>query len=270
MVQMCAIYARYVDDNNNEEVRQAELKNADWAYGMRNPPIFCDLAPTPIHGDVGSPDLTFLEWDKAAGDPTPTAAEGRLVGAKFLATYIRTYKPEVIVTQDYDGEYGHDDHMAIVRAVADAYAIAADPTVDLSGLPAWQTKKLYMHEYNRTPSVPMVNKLLENWDIPTPELGWNPSTHNWNTPMQVADDGLQYHVCQLASVDSFLTGAIPRYSEQFGLYMSTVGADTVGADGWAHGGFFEHIVLVPEPASMTLLACAGGFFALRMPRRRPA
>ena len=34
-----------------------------------------------------------------------------------------------------------------------------------------------------------------------------------------------------------------RYCEQFGLYASTVGADTVGSDGWAHDGMFEHIML---------------------------
>jgi LmbE family N-acetylglucosaminyl deacetylase/PKD repeat protein len=266
MVHLCVIFARYADANNNETVRTAELLNSDWYYGLRNPPLFLDLWPTPYHGHTGDANNTFLQWDMQAGDPNPTPIAGRLVGAKVLATYIRTYRPEVVITQDYDGEYGHDDHLAVVRAVADAYTIAADANTNLSGLAPWQVKKLYMHEYGRTPSVPMLSNLEQEWDTPTPQLGFDPNTGTWYTPLQVADAGLMYQISQLSSIDSFLSGAMARDANQYGLYASTVGADTVDANGWAHNGFFEHLVLsTPDPNAEILTVSAGANQSIQLP-----
>ena len=66
-----------------------------------------------------------------------------------MADEIRQYKPDVILTQDFDGEYGHGNHMATALATADAFTLAANPNYN-DGQAPWQAKKLYVHLFNRT------------------------------------------------------------------------------------------------------------------------
>ncbi|MBR5985610.1 MAG: PIG-L family deacetylase [Clostridia bacterium] len=63
---------------------------------------------------------------------------------------IRHYKPEVIVTQDINGEYGHLQHQLTSLAVRTAVEMAADPECcpeSLEKYGTWETKKLYIHLY---------------------------------------------------------------------------------------------------------------------------
>ncbi len=219
--------------------REKELLNADWAYGLRNPPIFVRLRGGVSKG--GDAATTLEGWALSFPKPLPAkvdpdlVARGKRNAAIKLATLIRTYRPEVIVTHEPKGDgAGHPDHKAVVQAVVDAYKLAADPSQDLGGLPVWQTKKLYMHLQDRDPGLPMINKLWHDWSKPYDELGGK-------TPLEVADAGLAFHKPTEGDVVASFAGK--RCSEQYGLYASTVGADTVGADGWVHGGFFEHIPL---------------------------
>ncbi len=229
--------------------REEELLNTDWAYGLRNPPIFVRLRSGVSKG--GNPETTLEGWAIPFPKPLPAqidsdlVARGKLNAATKLATLIRTYRPEVIVTHEPRGDRaGHPDHKAVVLAVVDAYKMAADSSLALDGLPAWQTKKLYMHLQNRDPGLPMISKLWHDWSKPYDELGGK-------TPLEVADAGLAFHKPTEGDVVASFAGK--RCSEQYGLYASTVGADTVDSDGWAHGGFFEHISLpVAEPTGQSV------------------
>ncbi|MCY2925128.1 MAG: hypothetical protein NT031_06755 [Planctomycetota bacterium] len=178
--------------------------------------------------------------------------------AMYLAKQIRLYRPDVIVTQDLEGESRHSNHITTAWGMWDAYYLAADPNVVIDGLPAWQSQKLYFHLFNRAtdplaPSTalpgtsypvnsPILSKLKEDWDAANPALGGK-------TPLQVADAGISMY----ASIGgpSLLTQFATRYSDQYGLYASTVGADAVGGDGWSRGGMFQNVV--PEPCSLVLL-----------------
>lgn len=216
------------------EVREAELCAADWAYGLRNQPLFPRFKDYP----TSTLDQTWDVWADDQGDidndPAEVAA-GRQRAAEYAATQIRTYMPEVVIAHDFEGEYGHKNHQASAWAAADALDLAADPSVDLAGLPAWQAKKLYIHLYNRAPSQPMLNELRHDWSTPFHEL-------DGKTPLEVADDGLACHVSQ-GGANLPNTWAGRRHSEQWGLYASTVGADTLDPDGIARGDFFEHIAV---------------------------
>jgi N-acetyl-1-D-myo-inositol-2-amino-2-deoxy-alpha-D-glucopyranoside deacetylase len=63
---------------------------------------------------------------------------------KKVVALIRELKPQVIVTYDPFGSYGHPDHIQTQRVTSAAFEAAAEPRCfpDL-GLPAWQASKLY-------------------------------------------------------------------------------------------------------------------------------
>lgn len=64
---------------------------------------------------------------------------------------IRQTRPDVIVTYDERGGYGHPDHIAVHRATVAAFEAAGDPDLfpdpDLS---PWQPRKLYYGAFSRT------------------------------------------------------------------------------------------------------------------------
>jgi LmbE family N-acetylglucosaminyl deacetylase len=61
-----------------------------------------------------------------------------------VATHIRRIKPDVIVTFDHNGVYGHPDHIAITRAATNAAVAAADCDYkDDDDQPMHTTRKFY-------------------------------------------------------------------------------------------------------------------------------
>ena len=66
---------------------------------------------------------------------------GRIVEA------IRRLKPEVIITSDPSGGYGHPDHIAIHQATVTAFNEAGDPQKYPDAGPAFQSQKLYFHVF---------------------------------------------------------------------------------------------------------------------------
>ncbi len=67
-----------------------------------------------------------------------------------VVNIIREIKPQVVMTFNRYGGYGHPDHIAIQRATVEAFALAADPHYETDGLPPFQPQKLY---YNRFPTL---------------------------------------------------------------------------------------------------------------------
>jgi N-acetyl-1-D-myo-inositol-2-amino-2-deoxy-alpha-D-glucopyranoside deacetylase len=67
--------------------------------------------------------------------------------AKRIVKILREIKPEVVITSDPNGGYGHPDHIAIHRATLMAFAACGDPKKypDL-GHP-FQPQKLYFHVF---------------------------------------------------------------------------------------------------------------------------
>lgn len=233
-------------NTNNLLIREEELRKAAWEYGLRHEPLFPRFRDVPSHSMAGNPypnkiDATWDYWADGVlqGDGSDVAA-GREKAINYIAEQIRRYRPEVIITHDFNGEYGHDNHKATAIAVTEAYHVAADPTAtatNLVGLPPWQARKLYVHLLSS-------NQLFHiGWETPYDELGGK-------TPREVANDGLDYHVSQNRPRVSthYLTGErFDGYdSERWGLYASTVGWDTPVTNGWAVGTFLENLVLTND------------------------
>ncbi len=62
--------------------------------------------------------------------------------ARRVVEVIREVKPQVVITFNKYGGYGHPDHIAIQRATTQAFTAASDPTYD-TGQPPYQPQKLY-------------------------------------------------------------------------------------------------------------------------------
>ncbi|MFN8485424.1 MAG: PIG-L family deacetylase [Anaerolineae bacterium] len=71
------------------------------------------------------------------------------VAAKIVAE-IRCFKPQVIVTFDQFGGYGHPDHIAIHQATVMAFKAAGDPSQYPDAGEPYQPQKLYYHSFPKT------------------------------------------------------------------------------------------------------------------------
>lgn len=169
---------------------------------------------------------TFLMHSNASlqNAITNAGAEGlRTDALRDLVRLIRMYRPAVVVTQDENGEYGHEAHILSVELVKMAVSLASDPTKYPSlteQYGAWQVKKLYLHLYGE-------NKLELDVETPLPRM-------NGRSALKVAIDAFAYHVSQQKNWSVYKTHALYPIG-QYGLFFTAVGADTGRND------MFEHI-----------------------------
>ncbi|WP_405365386.1 N-acetyl-1-D-myo-inositol-2-amino-2-deoxy-alpha-D-glucopyranoside deacetylase [Kitasatospora sp. NBC_00039] len=68
--------------------------------------------------------------------------------AGHLVAVVREVRPQVLVTYDENGGYGHPDHIQAHRVAMRAYELAADPAYRPGLGPAWRIAKVY---WNRMP-----------------------------------------------------------------------------------------------------------------------
>ncbi|MGN6564653.1 MAG: PIG-L family deacetylase [Thermomicrobiales bacterium] len=105
---------------------------------------------------LGISDLEFLGYRDSGMVDTPANAHpanfhnadldeatGRLV------RLIRKYRPQVLITYNEDGGYGHPDHLQTHRVTAAAFDAAADPARYPEAGPAWAPAKLYAIAWSR-------------------------------------------------------------------------------------------------------------------------
>ena len=69
--------------------------------------------------------------------------------ARKVARHIREIRPQVIITSDPSGGYGHPDHIAVHRATVEAFRMASDAQVEIDGLVPHSPQKLYYHTFPR-------------------------------------------------------------------------------------------------------------------------
>lgn len=81
--------------------------------------------------------------------PQALAAQPQDKVAVEIAYFIRKLRPQVVITFDPMGGYGHPDHIAIHKAATQAFEMAGDPEVKVEeDLPPYSPQKLY---YNVIP-----------------------------------------------------------------------------------------------------------------------
>lgn len=181
--------------------RRLELLDGLWHCGVETYPIFLEIP------DKRAPNLIdqYRLWNK-------THVLNKVVEA------IRQVQPEVIVTQDERGEYGHGAH----RACADVCKLAVTAAADASTHPdsakqygVWQAKKLYLHLYKE-------NQLRMDWRVPL-------AAFQGQDGLTIATQALACHVSQTMNGWEMTEGG-PYDNALFGLYFTTVGADVVKND----------------------------------------
>ncbi|MEV7181521.1 N-acetyl-1-D-myo-inositol-2-amino-2-deoxy-alpha-D-glucopyranoside deacetylase [Kitasatospora sp. NPDC093679] len=81
--------------------------------------------------------------------------------ADHLVAVVREVRPQVLVTYDENGGYGHPDHVQAHRVALRAYELAADPAHRPELGEAWRIAKVY---YNRMPRSVIEQGLKETAD----------------------------------------------------------------------------------------------------------
>ena len=136
---------------------------------------------------------------------------------KKLTALIRAYQPEVLITQDFHGEYGHGGHRATADAAvkAAAYAPKADKYKESAKeYGVWQVKKVYVHLYEE-------RQIQLDWHQPL-------TAFDGKDGLTVATEALQCHVSQTKHWQMEDGGE--NDNSLFGLYDTTVGEDVLGND----------------------------------------
>ena len=188
--------------------RRTEALNGLWVMGVRNFPDFINLQD----GHSKTLEEGAQKWGGA----------NYVLG--LLVERIRKYRPEVIVTHDLNGEYGHDQHKLTAYAVRKAVELASDPAQypeSAARYGAWQVKKLYLHLYP-------YNQIMMDWNAPLDAFGGH-------TALEAAQYGYAQHVSQQKYYQVLNHGTYDN--ALFGLAFTTVGEDVAKND------FFEHIDL---------------------------
>jgi N-acetyl-1-D-myo-inositol-2-amino-2-deoxy-alpha-D-glucopyranoside deacetylase len=112
------------------QVRAEELRCAAQILGVSEL-VFLGYRDSGMAGTPANND------PRAFANVSETEVVGRLVGL------IRRWRPQVVVTFDPEGGYGHPDHIAIHRHTVTAFHAAADPARYPSQDPSWQPARLF-------------------------------------------------------------------------------------------------------------------------------
>ena len=172
--------------------RRNELLDGLWTCGVRAYPsmgVFKDIKNNSLGDSYGF-------W-------------GEKPVVEYITSLFQKYQPEVVLTHDLKGEYGHGAH----RVCADAAIKAIDKANQ--GNNAWQVKKLYLHLYKE-------NAITFDWRQPL-------TAFDGKTAFDVAAAAFKCHQSQQSNglrVEDSGSYACNR----FGLYYSTVGYDHAQTD----------------------------------------
>ncbi|MBQ6514701.1 MAG: PIG-L family deacetylase [Clostridia bacterium] len=210
-------YVTYAD-----KVRRSEALNGLWTMGVRTYPVF---------GPFEDSYSTKLETAYRKVDEE----KGAEIVLSWAVELLRHYRPEVVVTHDLKGEYGHGQHKMIADAMTKAWDVCGDPAAlpDSAALYGpWQPKKLYVHLYGDKQ-----DRTRLDWSVPLESMGGK-------TGLELAIEAYRKHRTQM-SLTVTIGGQKRPLSVQgtgktfpntsFGLYGTTVGPDV------EHTDFLEHV-----------------------------
>lgn len=208
--------------------RRSEALNGLWHLGVRNYPVFGNFSDR--YANTGK-----------LKDAYKLITGGQNTVWSWVTEQYRRFRPEVVITQDINGEYGHPQHKMIADAAIQCFSKAADPSefkesADQYG--SWQVKKLYVHLYGDEDT-----QTILDWDQPLTAFGGK-------TGAELAAEAFALHVSQKGmgagkgkKFEEFTvekTGAEKYPYDHFGLHSTEVGEDEAKDD------FLEHIGSVAQ------------------------
>ncbi|MBO7658788.1 MAG: PIG-L family deacetylase, partial [Clostridia bacterium] len=182
---------------NGEKTREHEKLDGLWTMGVRN---------YPVNMDFDDHYAESLEYAKTIYNYEKLTAA--------VAENIRRFKPQVIVSHDINGEYGHGGHIILCAALREAVEKTADATAwpeSANKYATWDVPKTYLHLYGE-------NKLRLDLRQKMDVLGGL-------TPLEVEKNAYLKHESQQWTW--FYVDDEYQYScAAFGLYRTTVGNDS--------------------------------------------
>lgn len=135
-----------------------------------------------------------------------------------MTGFVRRYKPDVLVTQDFNGEYGHGAHRATADAAVKAVTYAANAQKypdSAAAYGTWSVSKVYVHLYAE-------QQLKLDWHVPL-------TAFDGKDGETIAAEALACHVSQMKHGWAMEEGG-DNDNTLFGLYATTVGPDVLGND----------------------------------------
>ncbi|MEG0862869.1 MAG: PIG-L deacetylase family protein [Clostridia bacterium] len=186
--------------------RKLELLDGLWLCGVRNYPILGKMRDN----YAMSLKVMYQKWNKEQV-------------YRLITSAIRRCKPDVVVTHDIKGEYGHGAHRAAADAAIHCFketGKAKKYSESAEKYGTWNASKLYIHLYPKNP-------ITMDWRQPLEAFGGK-------TAFDMATAAFHMHRSQQRT-DYVVADDGPYDNRQFGLYYSTVGDDIEKND------FFENI-----------------------------
>ena len=190
--------------------RQAEMLDSLWAAGQRTYPL------PGIFNDRYTRDLE-----------TAYKKVGKKKAQEYMIEVFRHYKPDVVVTHDIHGEYGHGMHKLCADIVINALNESGDSKVcrkSAKEYGTWEVPKCYIHLYGREK-----DQVKFDWK------GTPLNAFGGKSAWQVADEAFRCYVSQYTTTTYEVYTDGPYDSQVFGLYRSLVGEDL------EHNDLFENI-----------------------------
>lgn len=182
--------------------RYEEAMEGLWSCGLKNHPVF-----------VGLEDKRLNDYDETVN------LWGLEKTEQIVTELLRKYQPDVVVTHDINGEYGHNQHKLTSAVVRRAVYLAADAESDPASAAkygTWEIKKLYIHLYEG-------NQLtMTAYDEPLEALGGLTAT-------QVATIAYSKHVSQQKYYSMEKQG-VQYDNRKYGLILTNVGDDVAKND----------------------------------------
>lgn len=234
-VQVAYVVQHFEAQGVQNHVRGHEQLDGLWTVGVRNYPFISEFPD--LYAESKNRETAFAQAVKVFEDAGVTYEDFVV----YLTEAIRKCRPQVVVSHDFDGEYGHGTHVVCASALQEAIAAAEDETYHSESANAygtWSVKKAYSHLYPE-------NTIRMDYD--TPLAFWN-----GKTAFEVTQEGFACHKSQhwtwfyawiYGKDGAPVTKAsqINRYSPcDYGLYHTLVGNDVIGGD------FMENIVSYEE------------------------
>ncbi len=196
----------YITESTVE--RRTELLDGLWTAGQRTYPLI---------GKFHDRYTMSLQeaYDRDGKDRT----------RNYMIEVFRHYKPQVVVTHDIHGEYGHGMHKLCADIVINALEKSGKKKYHPESAKkygTWDVPKCYIHLYEK-------NQVVFDWQ------GMTLEAFGGKTAYEVADEAWLCHLSQVAigKYKVFIDGDYD--SRVFGLYRSKVGPDR------EHNDFFENL-----------------------------
>ncbi len=196
-----SVQTAVMSNHDTELHRRNELLDGQWELGLTAYPIIGEFP------DKYSTNLNAARNNYRAYD---------VLG--FIVEIIRKTKPSVVVTHDFDGEYGHGAHMLVADLTAQALDHVANvdeyvESAELYGV--HMPSKVYIHNYEENKILLDVELLYDSLDL--------------KSPFEVAKDAYKHHTSQ-QHWDYEVTQKGKNDCRAFGLFYANVECDVTSND----------------------------------------